>query len=151
MWTALVQNRTRRLNTWRQWFTHYFIWLGDDTQYPDWETLDKWEICQTVRLYNASAPPINRVLISELARRFILCFIYIGKTTEYTQSGNGRFLANVLSLMMEKLAQAGGGGGCTSTPFPYIYHHVQSCSECSSWEGRYIHPISSLPLNVLCG
>jgi hypothetical protein len=29
--------------------------------------------------------------------------------------------------MMEKLAKAGEGGGCTPTPFHYIYHHVHSC------------------------
>ncbi len=34
--------------------------------------------------------------------------------------------------------------------FHYIYHHVQSCSVCSSWEGRYIPPITTLPLYVLC-
>ncbi len=29
---------------------------------------------------------------------------------------------------MEKLAQAGeGGGGEHATPFQYIYHHIQSC------------------------
>jgi len=33
------------------------------------------------------------------------------------------------SIMMEKFAQAGEGGGCTPTPFHYFYHHVvQSCS-----------------------
>ncbi len=32
----------------------------------------------------------------------------------------------------------------------YIYHHVQSCSICSSWEGRYTPPISFLPLCTLC-
>jgi hypothetical protein len=30
----------------------------------------------------------------------------------------------VHSIMMEKLAQAGEGGGCTPTLFHYIYHHV---------------------------
>ncbi len=53
--------------------------------------------------------------------------------------------------MMEKLAQAGEGGGCTSTLFHSLYHHVQSCGVVyilSSWEGRYTPPISTLPL---CG
>ncbi len=31
-------------------------------------------------------------------------------------------------------------GGCTPTPLHYIYHQVQSCGVCSSWEGRYTHP-----------
>ncbi len=33
-------------------------------------------------------------------------------------------LSGVHSIMLEKLAQAGEGGGCTPTPFHYIYHHV---------------------------
>ncbi len=53
-------------------------------------------------------------------------------------------LSGVHSIMMEKLTQSGEGGGCTPTPFPYIYYHVQSCSERSSWVRRYTHPISSL-------
>ncbi len=45
----------------------------------------------------------------------------------------------------------GGGGGCTPTPpFHSIYHYVQSCSVRSA-EYRHTHPISSLPLYVLCG
>ncbi len=52
-------------------------------------------------------------------------------------------LSGVHSIMMEKLAQAGEGGGCTPTPLHSIYHHVQSF--------RYTPPISSLPLFVLCG
>ncbi len=38
-------------------------------------------------------------------------------------------LSGLHSIMMEKLAQPGegGGGGCTPTPFHSIYHHVQSC------------------------
>ncbi len=51
---------------------------------------------------------------------------------------------------MEKLAQPGEGGGCTPTPFHYIYHHVQNCVVCSSCEGRYTSLISTLSLNVLC-
>jgi hypothetical protein len=36
-------------------------------------------------------------------------------------------LAGVYSIMLEKLAQAGEeGGGCTPTPFHFIYHQVQS-------------------------
>ncbi len=37
--------------------------------------------------------------------------------------------------MMEKLAQADEGGGYTPAPFHSIYHHVQSFSVRSSWEG----------------
>ncbi len=44
--------------------------------------------------------------------------------------------------MMEKLSQAGQGGGSTPTHFYYIYHHIQSCGVRSNWEGRYILPIS---------
>jgi hypothetical protein len=65
--------------------------------------------------------------------------------TEYTQSGNGHFLACIPS------AQPGEGGGWTPTPFHSIYHHEQSCIVLSSWEGRYTPPISPLPLYVLCG
>jgi hypothetical protein len=43
------------------------------------------------------------------------------------------------------------GGGCTPTPFHSSYHHVQSCSVCSNWDGRYTHPVLSLPVYVLCG
>ncbi len=50
-------------------------------------------------------------------------------TTEYTEWQLS--LSGVHSIMMEKLAQAGaGGGGCTPTPLHYIYHHVQSCGKC---------------------
>ncbi len=37
-------------------------------------------------------------------------------TTEYTQSGNGP-ISGVHSIMMEKLTQAGQGGGCRPYPF----------------------------------
>jgi hypothetical protein len=47
-------------------------------------------------------------------------------------------------LMIKKLTQDGEDGGCTPTPFHYIYHHVQSCGVCSSREGRYTPPISIL-------
>jgi hypothetical protein len=43
--------------------------------------------------------------------------------------------------MMVKLAQAGEGGGCTPTPFHFIYHLVQSCGVRSSREGRYTRPL----------
>ncbi len=61
-----------------------------------------------------------------------------------------RPLSGVHFHMMEKLVQAGEGGGCMLTRFQYIYHHVHSCRVRSSWEGRYIPYISSLsPLCTL--
>ncbi len=56
----------------------------------------------------------------------------------------------VHSIMMEKSALA-GEDWCTPTPFHSSYHHLQSCSVRSSWEGGYTPSISSLPLYVLCG
>ncbi len=54
-------------------------------------------------------------------------------------------LFGVHSILMEKLAQAAWcGWRCTPIPFHYIYHHMQSCGICSSWEGRYTTPISTL-------
>jgi hypothetical protein len=43
------------------------------------------------------------------------------------------------------------GGGVHAHPLHYIYHHVQSCGVRSLREGRYTHPVSTLPLCVLCG
>jgi hypothetical protein len=50
--------------------------------------------------------------------------------TEYTQSGTAAFWRTFHHV--EKLAQPGEDGGCTTTPFHYIYHHSQSCSVRSS-------------------
>ncbi len=62
-------------------------------------------------------------------------------TTEYTQSGNGRFLACIPSC--GKISPGWWGwGGCTPTPFHSIYYHIQSCSVRSSREGRYTPCIS---------
>ncbi len=84
-----------------------------------------------------------------LRLRSELCTGYwIVCTTEYTEWQ--RPLSGAHSVMMEKLAQAGEGWGFTSILFHYIYHHIQSCSVGSSWQGRYTPPISSLPLDVLC-
>jgi hypothetical protein len=41
--------------------------------------------------------------------------------TEYTELQP--LLSDVHSVMRVKLALAGEGGGCTPTPFYYIYHH----------------------------
>jgi hypothetical protein len=43
------------------------------------------------------------------------------KTTEYTELQP--LLSGVHSVMRVKLALAGKGGGCTPTPFHYIYPH----------------------------
>jgi hypothetical protein len=60
---------------------------------------------------------------------FITNSLMVGIATEYTQSGNGRFLTYIpFHSVMEKFAQAGEVGGWTPTPFHSIYHHVQSCS-----------------------
>ncbi len=59
-------------------------------------------------------------------------------------------LSGVHSIMMEKSAQPWWGWGVQPTHFHYNYHHGQSCSVSSSWEGRYNPPISTLPLFVLC-
>jgi hypothetical protein len=42
-------------------------------------------------------------------------------TTEYTELQP--LLSGVHSVMRVKFALAGEGGGCTPTPFYYIYHH----------------------------
>ncbi len=70
-----------------------------------------------------------------------------GQSTEYSEWQ--RPLSGVDSIMMVKLAQAGEGGGCTPTPFHYIYPHLQSCGVRSSWKGRFTPPISTLPLYVV--
>ncbi len=41
--------------------------------------------------------------------------------TEHTELQ--RLLSGIHSIMRVKLAQADKGGGCTSTPYHYIYHH----------------------------
>ncbi len=50
-------------------------------------------------------------------------------------------------IMTEKTGLAcEGGGGCMLTTLHSSYHHVQSCSVRSSWEGRYTPCIWSLPI-----
>jgi hypothetical protein len=51
--------------------------------------------------------------------------------------------------MMEKLAQAGEGGGSTPTPFHYIYHHVAVYGTLQLRGQIHSAPISSLPLCTL--
>jgi hypothetical protein len=56
--------------------------------------------------------------------------------TEYTEWK--RPLSSVHSILMEKSAQAGQGGGCTPTPLsPYLPLRTKFCSIRPSWEGRY--------------
>ncbi len=47
-----------------------------------------------------------------------------GKSTEYTQSGNGRFLAYIPSWW--KISPAWWGWGCTPIPLHSFFDHVQS-------------------------
>jgi hypothetical protein len=45
-------------------------------------------------------------------------------STEYTEFTELQpLLSGLHSIMSVKLALAGEGGGCTPTPFYYIYHH----------------------------
>ncbi len=51
-----------------------------------------------------------------------------------------------------KISPGWWGWGVHAHPLSaYWYHHVQSCSVRSCWVGRYTHPVSSLPIYVLCG
>ncbi len=66
--------------------------------------------------------------------------------TEYTQSGNCRFMAYIPSWWKNQpWLVRWGGGGFMPAPFHSSYHHAQSCSVWPSWEGRYTPSISSLP------
>ncbi len=92
---------------------------------------------------------VHRVAMADIWRTFHDGKISPGwvrwgcRPTGYTE--RQRPFSGVYSITMEKLAQSVEGGGCTTTPFPYIHHHVQSCSERSSREGRYtVHFLSKL-------
>jgi hypothetical protein len=65
---------------------------------------------------------------------------------QITQSGNGHFPS-----WWKNYPRLVRVGGALPTPFHYIFHGVQSCDVCSSWEGRFTPFISILPLFVLCG
>ncbi len=54
-------------------------------------------------------------------------------------------ISGVHPIMMEKSALAGEGGGVHAHPLSPFYHHLQSFSVRSSWEGRYTTTISTLP------
>jgi hypothetical protein len=69
-----------------------------------------------------------------------------------TQRGNDHF---PLSIMKEKLAQAGEGGGGDARPPPFTMSTVASltklCYATAERACRYTPPISTLPLYVLYG
>ena len=63
-------------------------------------------------------------------RYFLNTHKYTVAHTEYTELQP--LLSGVHSVMRVKLALAAEGGGCTPTPFHYIYHHQYSCRVRSS-------------------
>jgi hypothetical protein len=67
------------------------------------------------------------------------------RPTEYIQSGNFRFLACNPSWWKNQPWLVRVGGARPPLALSLYYHHVQSCSVRSSWEGRYAPRISSLP------
>ncbi len=74
------------------------------------------------------------------SRLFIQDVFRVGHPTEYTQDGNGHFLAyvRVHSIMMVKSAQP--------VEVHYIFHHQQRCGVRSRSKGRYSPYFSSSPL-----
>jgi hypothetical protein len=81
-----------------------------------------------------------------------LTFVGVGRDTEYTQSGNGHFMAYIPSWWKNQPSLV--RWGMHAPLFHYIYHHVQSCSVRSSREGIYIHSpyfLSTPILYVICG
>ncbi len=107
------------------------------------------------KLYKAYG---SKISLKKSLIKYILILVYLLPLSKNTlndlsvpHTESQPTLSGVHTVMMEKLAQAGEGGGCTPIPFHYIYHHIQSCSVSSSWVGRYTHPISSLQIYVLCG
>jgi hypothetical protein len=98
--------------------------------------------------HNAKALFYSILYSLSYKKRVAACLLkelyHTGRTTEYTE---WQWPFSAVHSIMEKLAQSGECGD--ARPFPFtIYHHVQSCSIRSSWEGRYTPPISSLPLYV---
>jgi hypothetical protein len=82
---------------------------------------------------------------------FLICGILCGNVYPLYHRAHTEWqrpLSDVHSIMMEKLAQACEGGGCTPTPFHYSYQLVQSCSERSSLVGRYTHPQYFISINI---
>ncbi len=81
-----------------------------------------------------------------LGHFFILwkyCMKFMQWTPQSTQSGNGRFLHGVHSIMMEKLAQAGEEGGGARPPLFTLFTITYKVAVLrSSWESRY----NTLPL-----
>jgi hypothetical protein len=74
-------------------------------------------------------------------------------TTEYTQSGNGRFLAYILCIMMEKSALAGwgGGGGFKPNTFTLQYLPTHTKLQYTPAERADTLPLFPLYLYVLNG
>jgi hypothetical protein len=69
-------------------------------------------------------------------------------TSEHRRrSGNGRFLAYI---MMEKLAQAGEGGGCKPPFITFTITYKVAVYAQAEWADTITLYISSLPIYVLC-
>ncbi len=72
--------------------------------------------------------------------------------TEWPPTEWQRPLSGVHSIMRVTISESAQphveDEGRTPTPFHSFYHHVQSCSVRSSWEGRYAPPVSTLSLNM---
>jgi hypothetical protein len=85
--------------------------------------------------------------ICHLVHLKLVLSIYI-ITTEYTQRGNGRFLANIPSWW-KKPALAGEGWGVHAHPLSLYLPSRTSCSVRSSWEGRYTPPFHLYMYSVI--
>jgi hypothetical protein len=88
--------------------------------------------------------PNSSYQFSPIARPKMLALVQQHFPKSATHRVHTEWLSGVHSIMKEnqpRLVRAEGGGWCTPTPFHYIHHHVQSCSVCSSWEGRYTHRV----------
>ncbi len=97
--------------------------------------------CRSLLFYSASLHYFS-VLLFHCTIPLLHCREVVCVTGEISR------ISGVHSIMMEKLASLVGGGGRGHS---HIYHHVQSCSLRSSWQGRYTPTISTLPPYVLCG
>ncbi len=85
-------------------------------------------------------------------RNLSLSAILFPKTTKSTVDCRWPWpLSCVHSGILVFSAWLAEGWGASLPPFFHpIYHHLQSCSVRSSWEGSYTPPISPLPLYVFC-
>ena len=97
----------------------------------------------SLQLYPFSKQPSSKASKCAL---FMFCRFKHRVHTEWQ-----RPLSGIHSIMMEKLAQACEGGGCTPTPFRYIYHHVQICGVSLQLRGQIHTPyFYSTPICILC-